>query len=129
MASSALELCWAPAARNKQRTNPRAACRRIVQPNQGYYCRQVKTAAAKVSDDADRAEATSDNVQNIAATTYKRMKMVKRAGGALTTHDIADSGIPMSNDRTLYVADGCILSDTSVLVCCWSGEFTASFFC
>ncbi|MGX1957021.1 flagellar biosynthesis protein [Serratia proteamaculans] len=61
---------------------------------------------------------------NEPATTYKRMKMVKWAAGALTIFDIADCGIPMSNDGTLYVAGGCIISDTSVLVCSWSGELT-----
>lgn len=58
---------------------------------------------------------------NEPATTYKRMKMVKWAAGVLTVFDVADCGIPMSNDGTLYVAGGCIISETSVLVCNWSG--------
>ncbi|MGX1961107.1 flagellar biosynthesis protein, partial [Serratia proteamaculans] len=49
--------------------------------------------------------------------SYRMMKLVKFESGVLTVFDVGDCGRAIENSS--YVAGGCIVSETDVLVCYW----------
>ncbi|MFS7187869.1 prophage tail fiber N-terminal domain-containing protein [Serratia proteamaculans] len=49
--------------------------------------------------------------------SYRMMKLVKFESGVLTAFDVGDCGRAIENSS--YVAGGCIVSETDILVCYW----------